>query len=40
MTSADTEGAIRQGDVDLAECDAKRQLLVDAWPKGGPDVQH
>jgi hypothetical protein len=38
MTSADAEAALRTGDVDLAECDAKRQLLIDAWPKGDPDV--
>jgi hypothetical protein len=38
MSSANSEAGIRQGDLDLAECDAKRQLLIDSWPKGGPDV--
>ncbi|MBB3691441.1 hypothetical protein FHY05_000048 [Sphingomonas sp. BK580] len=34
MSSADMLRAMREGDVSLAECDARRQLLVDAWPKG------
>ncbi|MBB5696994.1 hypothetical protein FHR19_000319 [Sphingomonas yantingensis] len=32
-TSAQAEAAIRQGRIDLAACDARRQLAVDAWPK-------
>ena len=33
MTSAQAEGAIRAGDAALFECEAKRQLLIDAWPR-------
>ncbi len=33
LTSAGAEGAIRDGDAALAECDAKRRLLIESWPK-------
>jgi hypothetical protein len=33
MSSAQAERNISLGDVALAECDAKRQLGVNAWPK-------
>ncbi len=33
MTSADAERAIRLGDIVLAECEARRRLLAEAWPK-------
>jgi hypothetical protein len=33
MSKAQTERNISLGDVALAECDAKRQLGVDAWPQ-------
>ena len=32
-TSADAEGAIRTGRADLAACDDKLRLLLDAWPR-------
>ncbi|MFV3517183.1 hypothetical protein ACNJD8_21470, partial [Mycobacterium tuberculosis] len=32
-TSADAEAAIRTSRADLARCDARRQLLLDAWPR-------
>lgn len=33
MTRADTEGAIRDRALEIADCDLKRRLLIDAWPK-------
>ena len=33
MNSADAERALRERDGDLARCDAKRALAIDAWPK-------
>jgi len=32
-SSADSEATIRDGRFDLKSCDAKRQLLLDAWPR-------
>lgn len=32
-TSADSEATIRQGRIDLSACDARRQMLLDAWPR-------
>lgn len=32
-TSADAEATIRTSRADLAQCDARRQLLLDAWPR-------
>ena len=32
-TAADAEDAIRSGRLDLAACEAKRRLLLDAWPR-------
>lgn len=32
-TSGDAESAIRTGRADLAACDDKRRLLLDAWPR-------
>jgi hypothetical protein len=32
-TSADDDATIRDGRFDLAECNARRRLLVDAWPR-------
>lgn len=33
MTSAQAEANISLGDVAIADCEAKRRLLVDAWPR-------
>lgn len=33
MSKAQVEQALAQGDVDLYECDLRRQSGVDAWPK-------
>jgi len=33
MNSAQAERNLQQGDIDLATCDAKRQLAIDAWPQ-------
>lgn len=33
MSSANSEGAIRDGRFDLKSCDDKRRLLIDAWPR-------
>jgi hypothetical protein len=33
MTSAQAEANISLGDVALADCEAKRRLLIDAWPQ-------
>ena len=32
-TAADAEATIRDGRFDLAQCDAKRRALVDAWAR-------
>lgn len=32
-TAADDDGTIRDGRFDLAECEAKRRLLLEAWPR-------
>lgn len=34
MSKAQAERNLGQGDVDLADCEAKRRMLYDAWPKG------
>ncbi|MBB5726706.1 hypothetical protein FHS97_002654 [Sphingomonas endophytica] len=33
MTSADMLRVMREGDVALAQCEARRRLLADAWPR-------
>lgn len=33
LTSADAEQALRDRDVDLAQCDALRAMLVAGWPR-------
>ncbi|MCT8003317.1 hypothetical protein NZL82_15680 [Sphingomonas sanguinis] len=37
MSSADAERAIRNGDIALAACEAKRRLLWSAWPTNTPN---
>jgi hypothetical protein len=32
-SSADAEGGIRTRTIDLSSCEAKGQLLLDAWPR-------
>jgi hypothetical protein len=34
LSSADVERVIRLSDAAVAQCEAKRRLLIDAWPKG------
>jgi hypothetical protein len=34
LSSADVEAIIRDADISVAQCEAKRRLLLDAWPKG------
>jgi hypothetical protein len=33
MTKAQAEQNLGQGDIDLADCEGKRKMLIDAWPK-------
>jgi hypothetical protein len=33
MSKAQAERGLAQGDIDLAECEAKRRLAVEAWPQ-------
>jgi hypothetical protein len=33
MSSAQAERNLSMGDVAIAECEAKRKLLIDSWPK-------
>jgi hypothetical protein len=39
MSSADAERAIRNGDIALAACEAKRRLLWSAWPTNTPNLR-
>lgn len=33
MTAADTEAALRMLMITIADCDGRRALLLDAWPR-------
>lgn len=35
-SAADDDATIRDGRFDLAACEAKRRLLLDAWPTNAP----
>lgn len=40
MNSAQAERNLQQGDVDLAECEAKRRLAIEAWPQSVETLQN